>query len=212
MILNLEPVVTPPNIAEDTINNLRVFKSEVWSEGAFWELRINGTRWHTWNTVDHSQMTELLSSTEIAYGKVIATGLGFLLREVMLLANPKVTEVVVLENSKEVIEYQKRHNPEIMEKITVIHCDANEYVGECDTLLVDHYEDLSVEKKELAVYGISSCCQNIKHDLCWAWALEVLVTYQDYIDIRAKGYKFPYLTEEEWDYKVMRYKGYYYNP
>ncbi len=100
MILNLEPVVTPPNIAEDTINNLRVFKSEVWSEGAFWELRINGTRWHTWNTVDHSQMTELLSSTEIAYGKAIANGIVFILRDWMLFEHQKVNAVVDLASSK----------------------------------------------------------------------------------------------------------------
>jgi len=205
MIIKHTPVIDMPNIEEySSDTGLEVKAVETWGDDNFWHLYQDGIRWNTWNTLDHQELKEVAFGASIAYGKVIATGLGFLLRETLLLHNPNVNEVVVLEINKDLIEYQERVNPEIMKKITVVHCDANEYKGQCDTLLIDHYENLEEQLESEVFHGIQSCSRNIRHSVCWAWALEVLASYEEYKELRRKGYKFPHLTYDE--YVVIRRK------
>ena len=193
-----------PNIAADTINSVTVSLDEK-KEGR-WNLLINGVRWNCWNVYENAEVNELRSNVEIAYGKVIATGLGLCLREAMLLWNKNVTEIVVLENNKDVIAYHNKHNPDIMSKITVIHCDANEYIGSCDTLLLDHYEIYDDRHMELFEKGLESCTTNIKHDVLYWWALEkILEDYDDYLCHKQGGLKLPNMTMNKFEYNVLRF-------
>ena len=53
----------------------------------------------------------------------------------------EVSKVTVLEKNKEVIDYHKFINPKLFDDVEVIHFNAYDYKGKCDTLLLDHYED-----------------------------------------------------------------------
>jgi len=90
---------------------------EVISVGGGFELFIESKRQMTYAYGNYSQFYELYSHTHFAHGHVIASGLGFLLREIMLLENPDVSHIKVLEKSSELIEYHNIHNRGIMEKL-----------------------------------------------------------------------------------------------
>lgn len=164
-------------------------------------LYVNDEVFMTWNPTNH-QAYELYPQNVMAYGNVICTGLGFLIREQMLLENDRVKSITVLENSKDLIDYQKKYNPKIMEKLNVINCDANEYVGECDVLLLDHFEQMQSPWIENIDF---SCVQNIKHDLLWFWTVEISdFNYEDYVHLRKHIYPtLPDISEQF--YKVLQY-------
>jgi hypothetical protein len=86
-----------------------------------------------------------------------------------LLNNPLVTKITVIEKNKSVIEYHKKHNPLILEKLNVINCDVVDFKGECDVLLIDHYE---WEKLDHIKKDISNILENIKCDTIWFWPIE----------------------------------------
>ena len=198
-----------PNIKKASIGNLEVCLSD--SIKYRWELLLDGRQWNTWHMLGNYEIRELQSSVDIAYGKVIATGLGFCLRESMLLANENVTEIVVLENNPNVIEYHKIHNPDIMSKITVIECDANTYTGSCDVLLLDHYEIFDIEAIRHFTMSLNLCTKNIEHNLVWWWALEELIPNFDSYVAHCKVFKLPELTEDAFkriiqDYREKQYE------
>jgi hypothetical protein len=66
-------------------------------------------------------------------------GLGYV--KIGYFQNNKVKKILCIENCKELIEYHNKHNPILMRKIKVINKDAEKYIGKCDTLLIDHYEE-----------------------------------------------------------------------
>jgi hypothetical protein len=163
------------------------------------DLFINDERFMTWSP-NSIQAYELYSHNIFAYGNVICTGLGFLIREQMLLKNNRVKSIVVLENSCDLIEWQKKYNSKIMEQLTVINCDAEEYVGKCDALLLDHFEQYNSPWYR----NDFNCVQNIKHDLMWFWTAEVSDhTYEDYLNLRVKYSTLPDI-DEQYYYKLQR--------
>lgn len=114
---------------------------------------------------------EHLVDYNLAYGHCICTGLGFLIRESLLLSNPKVDKITVLEISQDLIDLQYQMNPKIMNhpKINVICIDANEYIGECDFLSIDHYNDpTNVDEIHDTITKLT---KNIKHKVMWYWTL-----------------------------------------
>ena len=135
-----------------------------------WKLFVEGAQWMVYQTYDHKEVYEVYSHYDLAQGHCILTGLGFGARERWLLNKPEVTKITVLEQSKDVIQYNKDTGADFMDHIEVIHTDAHEYKGKCDTLLLDHYEGppnfLEVTK------SVSKCANNIQHDRMWFWPLE----------------------------------------
>jgi len=144
-------------------------------------LYIKGQQWMLYEN-NCAQVAQLFSHYYIAEGDVISTGLGFAARELWLLNNPKVKSLTILEKNENIIKYQKKVNPSLFDKAKIICCDANTYKGECDTLLLDHYE---LESMNDIIADVKIMCNNIKCNKMWFWHLETLIlanlhnTYED---------------------------------
>lgn len=139
-------------------------------------LIIDNEEWMSCYSHNFVQLFELYSHYHLARGHCICTGLGFGLREKWLLSKQEVSKLTVLEKNVEVINYHKKVNPELIAQLEVIHCDASEYTGECDTLLLDHYEGVFVKNPSHYFQDIKQCCNNISHNTLWFWPLERAIT------------------------------------
>ena len=135
-------------------------------------LYINGVQWMMYDYDTHSQASQIFSHYYIASGDVITTGLGLAIRENWLLNNHKVKSLTIIEKSSEVIEYHKKYNSALFNKATIINCDAREYKGKCDTLLLDHYE---FESMEDTIKDVKYIYNNIECEKMWFWHLETQI-------------------------------------
>jgi len=135
-------------------------------------LFVNGRRWLRQYLPTSLSIGGIFSHYWFARGHTLTTGLGLGIREKWLLNKKEVTKLTILEKSLKLIDYHKEHNPDLFEYAEVIHVDANEYVGECDVLLMDHYEEEPIE--EMAEMS-SKVAKNIKCEVCWFWPIEELI-------------------------------------
>lgn len=164
---------TPPHIVEYNNNNTVVTRGEP----HIWQLQVHGHQWMSYDTILHTEIYQLYSHYDLADGHCICTGLGFGSREQWLLTRPNVTKVTVLEKNKEVIEYHQHIKSPFLDHIEIIHTDAAEYKGSCDTLLLDHYQFEPFSKKRASlIRNIKQCSTNIQHNVLWFWPLEALIT------------------------------------
>ena len=137
-----------------------------------YNLYVNGIQWMMYEIDNHHQASQLFSHYYISSGNVIATGLGFGIRELWLLNNPNIKSLTILENNKDIIEYHKEVNPILFEKAKIINCDARTYKGKCDTLLLDHYE---FESMTNIIEDVKNITKNIKCRNLWFWHLETQI-------------------------------------
>jgi len=178
-----------PNLSVYTKDKLQIIQED---DGL--NLYFNNARQMTTGFNHHSQFFEVYSHTHIAHGHVIASGLGFLFRELMLLENPHVTKITILEKCEELIEYHLKFNCDIMDQIEVIHCDADTFKGSCDTFLMDHVE-----------YGnhidhFKNCLNNIQCTNSWFWPIELYcVNYDEYSSLRKEISTLPNLQRLEYE-------------
>jgi len=136
------------------------------------ELFVNGERWLRQYLPTATSVGGVFSHYWFARGHTLTTGLGLGIRENWLLSKEEVTKLTIVEKSLELIDYHKEHNPDLFEYAEVIHADANEYVGQCDVLLMDHYEEETIpQMAEMS----SKVLKNINCDICWFWPIEELV-------------------------------------
>ena len=135
-------------------------------------LYVNGAQWLRQYLPTATSAGGIFSHYWLARGHTLTTGLGLGIRENWLLDKKEVTKLTILEKSLELIEYHREHNPDLFEKAEVIHADANEYVGQCDVLLLDHYEKEPIE--QIAKMS-SKVIKNINCEVCWFWPLEELI-------------------------------------
>jgi hypothetical protein len=158
----------------------------------------------TYNYTSHSQALEVLSHYYLAKGHCICTGLGFAVRENWIATKKEVTKITVIEKNKKLIDYHKKIGTKFSSKIEIIHGDALEYKGKCDTLLLDHYESIKEEDLFLHIKEIS---KNIEHTNMFFWQLEnIIIDYCNfniddmfnfYNSIRIKYYKtLPIISKE----------------
>jgi hypothetical protein len=153
-------------IEEVYIPNLRnVFK-----------LSIENEKWMVYSIQNLEALFEVYSHYDLAKGHCICTGLGFGIREKWLLSKKEVTKVTVIEKNIEVINYHKKINPDLINQIEIVHCDASQYEGQCDTLLLDHYELLPFSNLDDYFLNIKQCSNNIRHDTLWFWPLEYIIS------------------------------------
>jgi len=163
-ITNEKPI-GPPN--SKTPFEIRKTKDDIYI------LYINGVQWMMYECLNHYQVSQVFSHYYIACGDVISTGLGFGAREKWLLNNPKVTSLTVLEQNEDLINFHRKANPDLFEKANIIHCNAKEYKGKCNTLLLDHYEWEPMTEIISDVKNI--CDNNIECDQMWFWHLETQI-------------------------------------
>jgi hypothetical protein len=135
-------------------------------------LYLKGERWMMYDYNTHLQASQLFSHYYIASGDVITTGLGLAIRENWLLNNSKIKSLTIIEKSPEVIEYHKKYNNILFQKSKIINCDAREYKGKCDTLLLDHYES---ETMSDIISDVRFICSNIECEKMWFWHLETQI-------------------------------------
>jgi hypothetical protein len=157
-----------PNLPIDVVGSMEVkdFPTQK-------KLYVDGKQWMGLNLMDYREVFQFLSHIENSRGKVITTGMGFLLRESWLVK--KGFDVTVLEINKDIIDYHLKHNPDICSKLTIINCNAEEYRGSCDTLLLDHYE---LETNEYILDSVIKFKERINYSHIWFWPIERLVVSQ----------------------------------
>jgi hypothetical protein len=145
---------------------------EKWENSSGFVLKVNGEQWMSYNLETHLEAYHLFSHYYLAEGHCICSGLGFGIRENWLLTKKNVSKITVLEKNKEVIEYHQHIKSPFLDNIELIHCDANEYFGKCDTLLLDHYEHH--DSKDI-INNVYTVHKNIKHETLWFWPFESII-------------------------------------
>lgn len=192
----MELNLPPPNIKPIQKNNTHIVKTEYDSNSFYLVKNSKAYMFENFNT--QCSLKELKIQIDIAYGHCICTGLGFLLRENYLINKPEVTKITVIEKNKDVIDIQNELNPEIMSKLNIIQDNANLYKGECDCLLLDHFED-DARPQEIMAFS-KLCYTNIKHKVLFWWDLISHFNYGLYNSkIKDMFNTLPDLTEEEYN-------------
>ena len=128
------------------------------------ELFVDNYKWNNYNYLTHSEAFQIFLHYFLASGHCICTGLGFGVRENWLLSNSKVTKITVLEKNPGVIKYHEHNKSAFLDRVEIIECDANKYVGSCDTLLLDHYEQ---EDDSTFIQSVKTVQSNIDCNVMW---------------------------------------------
>lgn len=177
-------------------------------------LFVGNERWMTFTSKNSEELFEFYSHYNLAKGHCICTGLGFGLREEWLLSKKEVSKITVIEKNIEVINYHKKINPNLLDRIEVINCDASEYVGQCDTLLLDHYESLPFLDIVGYLENVKRCSNNISHNTLWFWPLEQIISknydtmFMEYTLLKKRFTSLPNINEEQLrSYSDMFYFG-----
>jgi hypothetical protein len=173
-----------PNIVpyKQDNNEVKFIESHKNSPSAFLYLQ-NNSRWMCLNS-NLFEVFNMYSHYKLARGHCICTGMGFLLRENWLLSKKEVEKITVIEKNKFIIDYHKKFNPDILDKIEVIHMDAFDFRGKCDTFLADNFEGPEhLEVTFLKAFKIMN--ENIKNEVSWMWPLESTLNkhYKNYIGL-----------------------------
>lgn len=134
---------------------------------------VNNIKWMNFNSTTKQEALELKAHYDLAYGNVIVTGLGIGIREQLLLSKTEVKSVTVLEKSTDLVNFHRKNskwynNP----KLTVVNTSADKYKGECDVLLLDHYE----QQNFVAILNdVKQITSQIKTNVAWFWPFEVYI-------------------------------------
>lgn len=115
--------------------------------GLFAAAAGHSGRWidDLWMCTDWQAIAELLCQIELAKGRVLVTGLGLGLVALLVANKPEVSEVIVLENDKNVLSLFYTQGFDLS-KIKIIEADAMTYTDDrFDTILLDHYNYIGEE-------------------------------------------------------------------
>jgi hypothetical protein len=172
---------------------------------------------------------EALPFFYFASGHCICSGLGLGIRETLLLKNKNVSKLTILENNLDLIEYHKVNKTPFVEHVEIIHCDASQYLGSCDTLFLDHYNDgnfKGILSNIIAPFlkNTKQTCYNIKHKNLWFRGLEEIcmnpihigalenknisdTRYEIYLSLKEKYSTLPNLTNKSFNELLMIYEN-----
>ena len=161
----------PPKLREFTLGDTQII-----NKNGVYYLYVDGCQWMAYNTNTHEDAYSLYSHYDLAYGDVIVSGLGFGVRESWVLSKPEVKKLTILEKNSHVIDYHLHSNSEFLNdsRVKIINCDASEYQGSCDVLLLDHYEtqsifDILIDAKKIH--------DNIESRYFWFWPFERIIMH-----------------------------------
>jgi len=65
-----------------------------------------------------------------------------------------------------------KYNPDICNKLKIVNDDAKQYVGNCDTLLLDHYE---FESDDHVLNEVQNFKNRIDYETIWFWPIEKII-------------------------------------
>ena len=152
-----------------TVGSARLYKGD----GNYYNLTVNGNRWHRYNYEYHTTVKEFNSSYDVAYGHCVLSGLGLSILPALLLHKPEVKSITVYEISEDVIKLNKIVGFVDLNKITVINKPIEEANNiECDCLLLDHYE---LEPEKYIINNMKTISNNINYDKIWFWKAEYFI-------------------------------------
>jgi len=162
----------PPVIQEGNFGSVGISLNDV----GYYYLSVNGVQWMAYNSNTHLEAYEVYSHYELAEGHVVVTGLGFGARENWLLTKKEVTKLTIIERSDDLINYHKSINSDFLKdpRVEVINCDASEYSGNCDILLLDHYELNSFEE---ILSDVKKIHDNVSCKKMWFWPFERIIMH-----------------------------------
>ena len=201
---------SPPNIEKIKYNNIEVISND----NGYFYLLIDGHQWMAYNINTHLEAYEVYSHWRLAEGHVVVTGMGFGARESWILTKPQVTKLTIIERSNDLIQYHyHKKSPFLLDsRVEIINCDASEYKGSCDVLLLDHYE---LEDYMVILGNVKKIHDNIDCKKMWVWPLEAIIMhsrrwfsfeekryiskFEAYNRLKSNGdfSKFPELTQED---------------
>jgi hypothetical protein len=182
--MNLLKIKNLPNIINYKNNNTEIKIDEMGNA----ILLKNNEQWMTWNPHTQEQLSELYSHYFLAEGHCICTGMGFLLRENWILQKKEVTKLTVIEINNDLIDYHKKFNKHITDKIEIINCDVYNYKGKCDTLLIDNFEGVNINNSDKFLTSVQIINNSISSKIMWFWPLEIILAahYTLYIGMTLK--------------------------
>lgn len=151
-----------PNLPLDKVGNV-----EVREEFQNLKLYIDDTSWMGLHSKDYREVYEFYSQFTLAKGNVLCSGMGLLLRESWLLT--KGVKITLVEVNQNLIWYHRKHNPNLCNRINIIHNDIRNQTGKYDVVLLDHYEH---EEEEWIINDVRSIMENVECDVLWFWPLE----------------------------------------
>jgi hypothetical protein len=181
--------------------------TEIKKDGKTYNLFIDGLRWMMVDTKSSREVREFYSSYDLASGSVLLSGFGFGILPQWLSSKDSVTDITVVEYSKDVVDLFLRHNT-LNSKIDIKIMDINTYQdGHCyDWVILDHYELDRVPTKE----NLSVIEENINFNNLWFWSLEEkLQDYTNWEEFRnSYSLKLPKLDNSKLNeyFKLLRYK------
>jgi spermidine synthase len=119
---------------------------DIIDHGSHFALYNNGDVWMSYEKGGDTEIRQMYSSYDLAYGDVLISGLGFGILALWLCSKPEVDSVTVVEISEDVIKLFKESN-ECPKKLTIINDNMVEYNTDkkYDVLLLDHYERQSFD-------------------------------------------------------------------
>lgn len=181
--INIDEFLSNYNLTLPVMEEYSSGKLEIKIKNGSFYLYLDSEQWMIYTPHSGIQLFEFFSHYILSKGVVVCTGMGFLLRESWILKNPAVTKLIVIENSKDLIEYHKKKNPDILEKIEVLEGDVHDFQLECDTLLLDHFE---LQSTDQVISDVIEIGKKIKHKSLWFWPLEKIILAES----RKKGIPF----------------------
>jgi hypothetical protein len=181
--------------------------TEIKKDGKTYSIFVDSLRWMMVDTTSSREVREFYSSYDLASGSVLLSGFGFGILPQWLASKDSVTDITVIEYSKDVVELFLRHNT-LNSKIDIKIVDINTYQdGHCyDWVILDHYELDRVPTKE----NLSVIEKNINFNNLWFWSLEEkLQDYTNWEEFRnSYSLKLPKLDNSKLNeyFKLLRYK------
>lgn len=150
---------------------IEIGKAKLELVGNSWKLSVNGEQWFVYNKENKTSATEFWLETDLAFGKVITTGLGLGVIQELLINKKSVSEVVVYEKNKDVInifnELLSHNNLANQHKLKIIEGNAEELTNEeCDCLFLDHYE---LESFNYIIDSVRNISKNNSSSVTWFW-------------------------------------------
>ena len=158
-----------PKIVPGSYGDLDISYS---NEEELYYMHYKGILWMSTDKDFMDSRNTSYSQYDLAYGKVLLTGLGFGILAKALSEKPEVTSVTVVELNQEVIDAFLLHNT-LNSKVTIVLGDASTFSSDIkyDCLLPDHYETQGFDWR---IRDMNNLAKRVKHDLYWPWSIEGL--------------------------------------
>ena len=149
--------------------------------GTSYVLYRQGKQENSFNIKNNKEAKELYSSYDLAYGKILKSGLGFGTLTLWLANKPEVESIKIIEISQDVVDIFLENNT-LPDKVTIEVADIEDYKTneKYDCILLDHYEKSPEFWKIRSMNNIAKNIPN--HDLLWIWSMEELYFISCYED------------------------------